>query len=135
MVRTANEAATAANGTVRGAARNGRGPGGTPRSGASPATISGCALVLLGLIAGVGGALARPGHVWTYAIGGLIGICVGSWLIRAVPTWVPLGAAWITAVVAAVWVLTLGWAAWLAACAIVVMLAIAALVSVAIARR
>ena len=90
-------------------------------------TILGYALVALGVLGGLGGAVTRPEHAWTYALGGLIALSAGLALVQGLPNWAPIAAIWITAVVACVYLATLHWQWWLFACAAVVVVAVGAI--------
>lgn len=89
--------------------------------------IVGWALIAIGVLSGVGGAATRPGHAFTYAIGGLIAVTAGLCLLRGRPPWVPVVAVWVTVAVIVVYQLTLGWQWWLFGCAAVVVAALGAL--------
>lgn len=95
----------------------------------STLTIVGWALIAIGLLAGAGGIWTRPGHVLTYAIGGLVTVTAGLWLVHGLPRWLPITAVWVTAAVSVVYLLTLGWEWWMFGCAAVVVIAAGALVS------
>lgn len=89
--------------------------------------IVGWALIAIGVLTGVGGAVATPGHVFTYVIGGLILVTGGLWLIGGRPRWVPVVAVWVTVAAIIVYEGTFGWQWWVFGCAVVVVAALGAL--------
>ncbi|HEY0258587.1 MAG TPA: helix-turn-helix transcriptional regulator [Lacisediminihabitans sp.] len=93
----------------------------------SALTVVGWGLIAIGVLVGVGGVATNPGHLFTYAIGGLIVVTAGLWLLPARPPWIPVVAVWMTAAVTVVYMLTPGWEWWVYGCAAVVVIAAGAL--------
>lgn len=68
-------------------------------TGVSGLTILGYALIVLGIVAGIGGVAVKPEHGWAYAIGGLIVATAGAAIVQGLPMWVPLTLLWATVAV------------------------------------
>lgn len=91
--------------------------------------IVGWALIALGVLVGLGGAWGRPGQFFTYAIGSLVTVTAGLWMLRNRPWWLPMSAVWVTAAVSLVYMLTLELTWWVYGCAAVVVITVSALVT------
>lgn len=91
--------------------------------------IVGWSLTVIGVLIGVGGAWSTPDHLMTYAVSGLVIITAGLGIMRGRPEWLPIGAAWVTAATALVYMLTFGWIWWVYGCAAVAVIGLGAAVT------
>lgn len=91
--------------------------------------ILGWALTAVGVLVGIGGAWGGSGQILTYAIGGLVIVTAGLWVLRSRPYYLPIAAGWVTVVVSLVYLLTFGWAWWIYGCAAVAVIAAGALLT------
>lgn len=95
----------------------------------SALSIVGWALTAIGVLVGVGGLWGQSGHVFAYAIGGLVTVTVGLWVLPGRPGWLPMAAVWVTVATSLAYMLTLEFTWWVYGCAAVVVIALGALLT------